>query len=179
MEYSESLKARMVQKLADPEGPSATQLAAQVGIPQSTLSRWLRRAGTFGGNGRISTDHGRRSTMAKRPQDWTPEEKLQAVIEVATLPEEELGAFLRRQGLHEAHLRVWRQQVLEGLARPAPSAKKKPTAEGRRVRELERELARKDKALAEAAALLVLKKRAQAIWGDEDDDTTRKNGSTS
>ena len=117
--------------------------------------------------------------MAKRPQDWTPEEKRQAVIEAATVPEAELGAFLRRQGLHEAQLREWRQQVLEGLARPAPGAKKKPTPEGRRVRQLERELARQDKALAEAAALLVLKKRAQAIWGDEDDDTTTKSGSRS
>ena len=179
MQYSESLKSRMVQKLADPEGPSATQLAEQVGIPQSTLSRWLRRAGTFGGNGRVPTDHVRRSTMAKRPQDWTPEEKLQAVIEAASIPEEELGAFLRRQGVHEAQLREWRQQLLQGLEQPAPGARKKRTPEARRVRQLERELERKDKALAEAAALLVLQKKVQALWGDEDDDTTKKSGGTS
>ena len=49
------------------------------------------------------------------------------------------------------------------------SMKKSP--EARRIRELEKELRRKDKALAETAALLVLKKKANAIWGDEDDDT--------
>ncbi len=179
MQYSETLKARMVQKLADPRGPSATQLAEQVGIPQSTLSRWLRRGGTFGGNGRISTDHVRRATMAKRPQDWTAEEKLQAVIEAGSVSEEELGAFLRRQGLHEAQLRAWRQQVLQGLEKAPARGSKKRTPEGRRVRQLERELDRKDKALAEAAALLVLKKKAQAIWGDEDDDTTKKSASRS
>jgi hypothetical protein len=57
---------------------------------------------------------------SKRPQDWTAEEKLNAVIEAATVPEEELGAFLRRKGLHEAQLKEWRQIVLSGLEkRPA------------------------------------------------------------
>ncbi len=116
---------------------------------------------------------------AKRPQDWTAEEKLQAVIEAAAIPEAELGAFLRRRGLHEAQLQQWRQQVLSGLEQRPTRSSKKPTAEARRVRELERELARKDKALAETAALLVLKKKVQAIWGDGADDTDPKRGSAS
>lgn len=115
---------------------------------------------------------------AKRPQDWTAEEKLQAVIAAAAIPEAELGEFLRRQGLHQAQLHQWRQQVLARLERPTRSSKK-PTAEVLRVRELERELARKDKALAETAALLVLKKKARAIWGDEADDMDSKSGSAS
>ena len=77
---------------------------------------------------------------------------------------------MRRQGLHEAQLQQWRDQMLAGLEpMTVPRGKKAP--EGKRVRELEKELRRKDKALAETAALLVLKKKAQAIWGDEDDDT--------
>ena len=116
---------------------------------------------------------------AKRPQDWTAEEKLQVVVEAAAEPETELGAFLRRQGLHEAQLQQWRQQVLAALEQRTTRTSKKSTPEARQLRELERELARKDKALAEAAALLILKKKAQAIWGDEDDTTGSKNGSTS
>jgi len=112
----------------------------------------------------------------KRPQDWSAEEKLQAVIEGATLSEADLGAFLRRQGLHEAQLTQWRQLVLSGLKRAPKRPGKASTAQGRRVRELERELARKEKALAEAAALLILKKKVQQIWGDEDDNTHKKNG---
>lgn len=115
----------------------------------------------------------------KRPQDWNAEEKLNILIEAAAVPEETLGAFLRRKGLHEAQLTQWRQAVLLGLEKPSSRAAKKRTPEARRVRELERELARKDKALAEAAAILVLKKKAEAIWGDGDDDTGRKNGSGS
>lgn len=108
----------------------------------------------------------------KRPQDWSAQEKLAAVLDAASLSDEELGAFLRSRGLHEAQLDEWRDQMLAGLEPKAvPGASKAPAA--KRVRELEKELRRKDKALAETAALLVLKKKAQAIWGDGDDDTDR------
>jgi transposase-like protein len=116
---------------------------------------------------------------AKRPQDWTAQEKLNAVIEAASVSEQELGAFLRRKGLHEAQLNEWRQVVLAGLDQRPGGASKKRTPQARRVRELERELARKEKALAEAAALLVLQKKARAIWGDVDDATGNQNGSGS
>jgi transposase len=112
----------------------------------------------------------------KRPQDWSAEEKLQAVIEASSVSEEDLGAFLRRQGLHEAQLTQWRQLVLSGLKKAPKRSGRASTAQGRRVRELEQELARKEKALAEAAALLILKKKVQQIWGDEDDNTPRKSG---
>ena len=76
------------------------------------------------------------------------------MLEASRLSDEQLGAFLRREGLHEATLREWRAAALEALGTP-----KTARAETRRVRELERELRRKDKALAETAALLVLQKK--------------------
>jgi transposase len=106
----------------------------------------------------------------RRPEDWSPEERLRVVLEASRLSDDELGAFLRREGLSEAVLEEWRTAALDAL-RP----QKKPSADSRRVRELEKQLRRKDKALAEAAALLVLQKKAQAIWGDEDDDTGPKS----
>ena len=113
---------------------------------------------------------------AKRPQDWSAEEKLQVVLESSSISSEELGAFLRSKGLHESHLEQWRSQMLNGLHGKASLKKTKKNGQTKEVKELKRELARKDKALAEAAALLVLKKKAQAIWGDEDEDTPPKNG---
>ena len=114
---------------------------------------------------------------AKRPQDWSAQEKLQVVLEASSLPSEELGAFLRSKGLHESHLEQWRSQMLNGLhGKTSPKKAAKKNGQSKEVKELKRELARKDKALAEAAALLVLKKKAQAIWGDEDEDTPGKNG---
>jgi hypothetical protein len=89
------------------------------------------------------------------------------------LPEEELGEYLRRKGLHEAQLEQWRRRATEGATEALQSKRlrKKASVEANRVRALERELRRKEKALAETAALLVLKKKAAAIWGDEDDST--------
>jgi len=111
----------------------------------------------------------------KRPQDWTAEEKWALVLEAAAVPQAELGAFLRRKGLHEAQLVEWRDAAMAGLQRPSKRERKAANIERLRVRKLERELRRKDKALAEAAALLVLKKKAQEIWGDEDDTTEPEN----
>jgi transposase-like protein len=83
---------------------------------------------------------------------------------------------LRSKGLHETHLQQWRLQMLNGLGKQ-PNFKKPKTsvADAKQIRDLEKELRRKDKALAETAALIVLKKKVQEIWGDEGDNTTGKN----
>lgn len=173
-QYSESFKNRMVGKLVGRHAKTATALAGEVGVSQPTLSRWKREAGTVGRA--MAEDDDRKpvapSAPAKRPQDWTGEEKWALVVEAASVPESELGALLRRKGVHEAQLVEWRTAAIAGLQGPSRRERKAANVERLKVRALERELKRKDKALAEAAALLVLKKKAQAIWGDEDDDTT-------
>jgi transposase-like protein len=178
VEYSTGLKSNMVRKMAGPEGVSATSLAREVGIPQSTLSRWLRAAGTVAGLSTAPSAQGREQPMTpRRPRDWSPEEKLNAVFEAQALGEDELGAFLRRKGLHEAQLKEWRTLILTGLQGHRQCAAARPsTADAGRIRELEKELDRKDKALAETAALLVLQKKVQALWGDADAPTGKKSG---
>lgn len=112
----------------------------------------------------------------KRPNDWSAEDKLKIVTEAASLDEEQLGAFLREKGLHLTHLEQWRMQVLEALQNRSPKKiTKSKKDDTRRIRALEKELNRKDKALAEAAALLVLKKKVHDIWGDEEDPTAGSN----
>jgi hypothetical protein len=97
------------------------------------------------------------------------------VLEAKRLSGSELGEFLRRRGLHEEQLRQWQETAdaaaLESLRGRKATGK---SAEAKRVKELERELRRKEKALAEAAALLVLRKKAEALWGDEDASTESK-----
>jgi transposase-like protein len=110
--------------------------------------------------------------VADAPQR-TVEEKFSLVLEAASVPEPEFGEWLRRKGVHAAQLEEWRTQAMAGLTGAAKRSKE-TTADARQIRELERELARKDKALAEAAVLLVLQKKVQAIWADEDDDTDEK-----
>jgi transposase-like protein len=178
MVYSRTVKDAMVRKLAMPGGRSANGLSKESGIPQSTLSRWLKDAATLDPMPR-HTPKSTATPTPRRPQDWTAEERLQLVFAAAGLTDEALGTFLRERGVHEAQLQEWRQAALNALAPRSGRTERKP----RETRELEKRLAaterallRKDKALAEAAALLLLKKKVQAIWGDEDDDTPEKNG---
>ena len=167
------MKTRMLKRLTGPEAMSATALSKETGIAQGTLSRWLRRAGTIGG---VSPKKRKQITrsQSRRAQDWTAKEKLAVVMEAETVPQEELGAFLRRKGLYREQLEQWREaaaQALEESPGRRKRGKRGPTPEQKRIRELERQLRRKEKALAEAAALLVLKKKFETLFGDEEDDT--------
>jgi transposase-like protein len=165
----------MVQRLTGRDRISANKLSEEVGVSQNTLSRWLREASkekNVKGNGNMTQER------PVRPDDLPPGEKLQIVLEASKLSEEELGAFLRRHGLHEAQLEEWRGKVEEAalgvLGKPK---KRKPgkSPEAKKIQELERELNRKDKALAEVTALLALKKKLDALLGGEDDDTTPRS----
>lgn len=169
--YTAAFRKRMVSKLVGPGAVSARALSYETGLCQATLSRWLREASTL--KGKMSDDS--KKPPFRQLQDWRPEEKLAVVLEAASLSDGELGEFLRGKGLTTAVLDEWKQQALVGLrGTPQLSEVQRGAQDAKRVRELERELRRKDKALAEAAALLVLKKKAQEIWGDEDDDTDPK-----
>ena len=157
--YRDTFKKAMVKKMVGPTAMSAAALAEQAGVAQTTLSRWLRQYGTI-------SEAGGSMGSKKRAQNWSAEEKLKAVLEYEALEEESRGKYLREQGLYEAEIRRWREEMLEALVKKP----KKGDAKERRIRELEGELRRKEKALAETAALLVLKKKAQAIWGDGEDE---------
>jgi transposase len=161
-EYSEAFKRKLVQRMLLPHGPSANRLSEEVGIGQPTLSRWLREATTLEPvtKRRKPPASKNRPIEQKRPEDRSPDEKLRLVLESSALPEAALGEFLRRHGLHEADVAAWRDAALTGLggAQSLPSR----SGEAKRVRELEKELRRKDKALAETAALLVLQKNYRA-----------------
>lgn len=140
-------------------------------MSQPTLSLWLREAGSVGD----MSKRNKKSKAKRKAKEWTELEKLRVVVEASSLPEEELGAFLRREGVHEAQLNEWREaarQAFEG----AGHRRRKASADSKRIKELERELRRKEKALAEVSALLVLKKKLNALWVDEDDDTNGRTG---
>lgn len=179
VQYSEAFKQRMVQKLSLPGAMSACELALEVGVSQASLSRWKREAGKLETmTKQDQSNEPRGTTTDKRPQDWSPEEKIQVLAETAAMPETELGGYLRRKGLYEATLKQWREAVTNALGKPVAKARKsrEQKAAEKQIRKLEWELRRKDAALAETAALLVLKKKVQAIWGDGDDGTTGRNG---
>lgn len=149
------------------------EVARELGIHPTQLFRWRQQLShTATAMPKQELDE----KAARRPQDWSAEEKLEAVMKSQGLTQIELGTFLRSRGLHQADLDEWRESVLRGArAELAGNSGGSKSREQKRIRELERELVRKDKALAEASALLVLKKKAAAIWGDEDENTEPPN----
>jgi transposase-like protein len=176
--YSQAFKTKIVEKLLRPGGPSATRLAREVGISQPTLSRWKREAGSLASMKKKT----KQATRQQKKKDkgkgkrWSAKDKLRIVMQAAELSAEELGGFLRSEGVHSRQLEQWREAVHAAFGERTPESRRRAQADRKRIQQLERELHRKEKALAEAAALVWLKKKAQEIWGDEDDDTPRKNG---
>lgn len=167
MQYTVAFRAKMVQRMLGPNAKSATALADEIGINQPTLSRWLRDARTLSG------------TMTRQKNQslkWTSSEKLRIVLTASQLKDDELGAFLRREGVHEHQLEQWRSMILAALDGDAAKKPRGPSPEARELVVLRRDLRRKDTALAEVSALLVLKKKADAIWGVVDDDTDERTG---
>ena len=172
MEYSELVRARTVRRMVGPGAVSAGELARETGIPQPTLSRWLRGAASL----RLVTTKTdgpsdvEAAVTEKRPQDWSPRERMQFVLEADGLGDQDVGELLRRRGVHREQLEAWR--ALAEVFGQSPLPRRSP--EAKRIKELEREVARKDKALAETAALLVLQKKLHLLLPEpaaEDDDT--------
>lgn len=162
----------MVQRLTGPDRVSASKLAVEVGLSQPTISRWLREA---------ANNEKREKRIVENPQahrvspnNLPATEKFRLVMEASGLPDSELGAFLRRHGLHESQIKEWRQAALAALQTPK-KVRSRQSPEAKRVVELQRELGRKDKALAEITALLALKKKLALLLGDEDDDTMHRS----
>jgi transposase-like protein len=148
--YSVAFKQKMVQRLIGTNAVSALQLSRETGVKQQSLSRWLRDARSL-------------PLMASKPaaRSWTVEQKARVLTEASGLSGDQLAAYLQREDVKLADFERWRV-ALEEDGRTAIATTK-------RIRQLERELARKEKALAEAAALLVLKKTMDNIR-DEDID---------
>src|SRR6266496_297521 len=157
--FSVAFKQKMVQRLTGNDARSASQLARATGVRQQNLSRWLQEARSL-------------PIMAHKPKsavhEWAVEQKARVLAEACSLDGEALTVYLEREGVKLAEYEQWRIALDEG-GRASASTNK-------RIRQLERELARKEKALAEAAALLVLKKKVETLYGeDEDDDTNGEN----
>jgi transposase len=159
--YSEEFKKSAVEKLLHRGSRPVAAIIEELGVPSPTLYQWRNDFANLGGMKKTPL----------RPQDRSPEAKLKTLIEFESLPEEKRGEFLRREGLHTETIKAWRKQLEDALTPVNKQAQRLERAEDRRkIKELERELRRKDAALAETTALLVLKKKANLIWGTGEDE---------
>src|SRR4029077_334611 len=162
--YSQKFKERVVARLLPPESSPVEAVSQMVGISATTLERW------------------RAECLAKPSGDevrhWTAAARLEAVIATAVMNEVARSAWCREHGVYPTELETWKQDAIGGRGEPRETESVALKQERRRNKELERELHRKDKALAETAALLVLSKKLAAIFhGGEDARPARKPAS--
>jgi transposase-like protein len=165
----------MVQRLSLPNAISAAKLSKEVGVPRSVLSRWLAVAPKVSP---MSNQRPSERAVQASGESRSAAEKLRIVMAAAALGPGELGAFLRREGVHEAELDQWRSVVLVGAQSALEGGNARGQSRGseaKRIKELERELRRKDKALAETAALLVLQKKFHTYLEEREKDTDEDN----
>jgi hypothetical protein len=152
--YGQAFKDKAVARLLPPESADLAVVSREMGVSVATLERWRAAALASG----------------PKPGGWTAAARFEAVLTTASMSAEDRNAWCRAHGLFPSELDEWREAAVGALADPAGAAVASDAkAERRRVRELERELRRKDKALAEAAALLVLAKKAEAIFRKDAD----------
>jgi transposase-like protein len=152
--YGQQFKERVVARLLPPDSSPVEEVSNKVGISVATLRRWRAEFLAVAADG--------------RPLRWTPQSRLEAVIATAGLDETAKSAWCREHGVFPTALDAWKRDAVGGLGEPTDErAAAKPAH--RRIKELERELRRKDKALAETAALLVLSKKLQAIFHEGED----------
>lgn len=161
--YSPEFKEQAVRKLMPPHNRTVASLSQEIGVSEATLYNWKKQ---FRARGYVVP---KKSTIADQ---WDAKAKLAAVIQTAAMNEAERSQYCRKHGLYPEQIEAWKVAASEALdgATGAPTNKAELAAERKKSRALEKELRRKEKALAEAAALLTLSKKAQAIWGTNEDD---------
>ena len=160
--YPEDHKKAVIRKLVE-SGLSLRQFAKLESINLSTLYSWRNKYLKAG------------SSLAdsNSSDDWSPEQKFSIVLETASLSEIELSEYCREKGLYPEQIKEWKQSCIAGNQTQAQQRKQltqERKADRKRIKELEKELKRKDAALAETAALLVLRKKLNAYWGEDEDN---------
>ena len=162
--YSEERKSSVLKKLLPPHNESIKEVAQLEGISEATLYNWRTQAKNQG----IAVPGSRKTSDA-----WSAEAKFSVVIETATMNESELSEYCRAKGLYPEQVKEWKQACIQGqLSEAARSKQQREQAkqDKKKIKGLEKELARKDKALAETTALLVLRKKFNALWEDKEED---------
>lgn len=161
MKYSSGFKQGILRKVLPPESRSVAEVSRETGIAEQTIRNWMERVR----NGTLEPDGGEIA-----PGDRRASEKLRLLIESKSIQPEQLGEWQRSKGLHSEHLALWEQELTTIVADKDDALRTELKETRKKLKDTERELARKDKALAEFAALVALKKKADALWGDGEDD---------
>jgi transposase len=160
MKYSKRLKETALRKILPPENLSVSDVAREMGISEQTIYNWKKQAE----NGSLFIEE------TSSPLQMGQLEQYNLILDSKSISEDRMGEWLRKKGLHSEHLNLWEQEIKDTLSNKDNKLKLENQKLKKEKKDLEKELRRKDKALAEMAALLTLKKKAEAIWGDGEDE---------
>ena len=162
--YSDEFKESAIKRMMPPNPVSIPKLSGETGVSDVTLYKWRKSYRNKGVA--VPRDN-------SNPENWSAGDKLAVVIETASFNEAELGEYCRSRGLYKEQISRWKIEALSGYEN-SRQVKKTQSHDRRedkqKIKKLERELNRKEKALAETAALLVLSKKWEAVWGENEED---------
>jgi transposase-like protein len=156
-QHSQEFKESIVQKVTTPGGPTIMQLSEKTGIHHTSIRNWIK---TYANN-----------FSMKKSKEWTAKEKLEVIMKTFSMSENELGEFLRTNGLHSTDIEQWKQDIysaqrLAGRPKVDPELVELRSKE----KELSRDLKRKNKALAEMSARVILLKKSHLLFGVNEED---------
>lgn len=163
--YSQERKEAILNKLLPPQNMTVAEVSRNEGISSKTLYHWrdkLRKEGRSVPGKTLTTD------------DWSADAKLAVIIETASMSETEISQYCREKGLFREQVKRWKQDCLGGFQASesqAKAVKVQAKADKAEIKSLKRELKYKEKALAETAALLVLRKKLNALWEDDNEES--------
>lgn len=160
--YSEEFKYSMMMKMMPPQNQSVSEVARETGLSEATLHKWRKQARAKG----LASPGGEQDV-----ERWSTQDKFLIVLETARLSEVEMAEYCRSKGLYVEQVLAWKDACMQangGVAQQAARLQKELRQKDQNLKKVTQELRRKESALAETAALLVLRKKANAIWGDGD-----------
>jgi transposase len=160
MSYGRAIKESVLKRVLPPNAESIRSVSVDVRIAEQTIRNWIAKVdqGILGDDVQLG------------PRQLGAPEKFALLLEAAGLKEDERGPWIREKGLHTEHLQLWQQELRDTVAEKSNKDKQDLKDAKKRIKELEKELNRKDKALAEMAALVALKKKLHHILEDSEDD---------
>lgn len=162
-QYSPERKQAILDKLLSPTLISIAQLARDENIAEQTLYNWRNRA----------KQQGKTVPTNSKTQEISPETKLTIIIDTAKLNETELAEYCRNKGLYPEQIAQWKAQSLTGFStteQQTAQVRRQHQTDQKQIKQLKQEIKRKDKALAEAAAILILRKKLNALWGEDEEE---------
>ena len=160
MRYSDDFRHRVVAEVLPPRNRSVAEVCAEYGISSWSFYRWKKAA-----------KNGTLNSGAMKPSERPLAEKLALLLEGTRLAEDQRGEWLRSRGLHSEHLSLYEQEIRDVMTEKEKRQREQIEQLRKQNKQLERELSRKEKALAEMAALVALKKKLDLFYGEEDEES--------